>query len=132
VHALCFALLLAFAGVTVSCYRQPEIPRDRPLSCSSSDPGDCPPGFSCLENRICAPEECELAEDCPIGLVCGRNGCALPGSIDGSDGSAEVGGDAGSDAASNLDGPAGPDAPATPDVPFSPDAPASLDLGGGS
>jgi hypothetical protein len=87
---LAVAFLLAGAG---SCYRQPEIPRDKPLSCTSDDPAECPVGFICLENRICAPEECELAEDCPAGLVCGRNGCGLPGTVDaGSDAATGVGG----------------------------------------
>jgi hypothetical protein len=83
VHVLASSLLLALLAVTPSCYQRPLIPRDQPLSCGSSDPAECPSGFACVENRICAPEECELAEDCPLGLVCGRTGCAMPGALDG-------------------------------------------------
>jgi hypothetical protein len=68
------ALLTSWA-----CYRQPEIPRDRPLACASEDPEECPSGFVCVQNRVCAPEECETDEACPAGLVCGRMGCLPPG-----------------------------------------------------
>jgi hypothetical protein len=93
VHALRIwfvsALGAGLLAVSGSCYQQPEIPRDRPLSCSSDDPAECPSGFVCIEKRICAPEDCETDEDCPLGLACGRMGCALPGIADGG---ADVGG----------------------------------------
>ena len=83
-------LLVSSLLITWACYRQPEIPRDRPLSCTSSDPEECPTGFVCVENRICAPAECEASEDCPVGLVCARETCLPPGAVPDGGGDAEA------------------------------------------
>jgi hypothetical protein len=69
--------------MAAGCYQQPKIPPDKPLSCTANEPGQCPTGFACIDKRICAPQSCELTEDCPDGLVCGRSGCVLPGAGDG-------------------------------------------------
>ncbi len=114
--------------MVVGCYQQPEIPRDKPLSCTADEPGQCPVGFSCIDKRICASQTCLLAEDCPDGLVCGRNGCALPGA-----------GDGGIDGGTLGVPPGLPDGGVFPPVPPVPPAPdvrqdagVVIDLGGGA
>jgi hypothetical protein len=72
-----FALLLVVAG----CYDQPEIPRDKPLSCTSPDESECPTGFVCVANRVCAPRQCMTEADCPVGLVCARSACVVPAPV---------------------------------------------------
>ena len=108
-HALLPSLLLGLLVAASSCYQSPKIPRDQPLSCSSNAPVECPIGFRCVDDRFCAPEECLVEEDCPLGLLCGRNGCVLPGALDGG----------GADGGATF-----PDAPA--------DAGMTPDVGGGS
>ena len=75
-----------------SCYEQPRIPRDKPLTCQSADAGECPEGFQCVPGPqgggICALEQCIAVTDCPVGLVCSdRLGCVPPGAA--SDGGAD-------------------------------------------
>ncbi len=92
-YVLRSALLLCLLA---GCYKQPAIPRDRPLSCASDDPAECPDGFVCVDDRICAPQECEMNEECPQDLVCGgRAGCVTPGSLSEADGGSDAGSDLG-------------------------------------
>jgi hypothetical protein len=82
-------IVLSLAWVLVAaagCYQQPEIPRDRPLACASSDEGECPAGFVCVAGRVCAPRQCAADPDCPVGLVCSRSACGLPGTAAGDGG----------------------------------------------
>jgi hypothetical protein len=133
----CRPLLASVVAVCASvgaCYQQPEIPRDKPLACASDEPGECPAGFSCIANRICAPQACMLSEDCPEGLVCGRDGCGLPGADGGADGAVPLGLLDGGPLPVPLDAsvPQVPDA-AIPQPPnLRPDAPVAGDVGGGA
>jgi hypothetical protein len=123
--------VVVFPALLLACYEQPPIPRDKPLSCSSNAPGECPAGFSCIDNRICASQICELTEDCPEGLVCGRNGCGLPGSGDGgSDGAGPLGLPPDAGFVSDAGLPPGVGDAGAP-VPTA-DAASAVDLGGGS
>jgi len=71
-----WALALAFGA---SCYSQPGIPRDKPLTCSSGDASnECPVGFVCVADTVCAPRTCRVNEDCPPSLVCNlQRGCVV-------------------------------------------------------
>jgi hypothetical protein len=128
------ARVILFVSFLAGCYQPPEIPRDMPLSCSSNDPAECPAGYVCIGNRICAPDSCQSDEDCPVGLACTRMGCLPPGADagPGTDGVVRA------DAAAIDDAPAGPDglvrvdAAAGPDTVVGADAPAGADAGGGS
>jgi hypothetical protein len=92
VHTARVSVLLGVLifSAALACYQQPEIPRNKPLACAAPDPAECPAGYVCIANRICAPESCRDEEDCPIGLVCTRTGCLPPG---GGDGGIDAGGD---------------------------------------
>ena len=103
--------------VVLGCYQQPKIPTDKPLPCESDQPGECPTGFTCIDHRVCAPQTCVLSNECPEGLVCGRNGCGLPGA------------DGGLDGASSTEPP---DAEASPTPDLDGGVGAVLDVGGGS
>jgi hypothetical protein len=101
----------------VSCYQQPAIPRDKPLTCTGNedDPDDCPAGFRCVGERagerVCANLTCTRDQECPVGLVCNeRTGCDLPESIGGADGGA-------GDARDGGDGPVVSDTPSALDAP---------------
>jgi hypothetical protein len=71
--------LLALVG----CYEQPTVPRDKPLSCASADEAECPTGYVCIANRVCAPRMCASDLECPAGLACARGACALVATGDG-------------------------------------------------
>ena len=88
-------LSILAVGAAAACYQPPRIPRDKPLTCSSADPAECPTGFVCIANKVCAPDSCEDEEDCPDGLVCTRMGCLPPG-VDA--GGADAGGGSPADA----------------------------------
>jgi hypothetical protein len=80
--AIVLTLALGFAG----CYDQPTVPRDKPLACKSNDEGECPTGYSCIANRVCALRLCGSDLDCPLGLACLGNSCGLPVTDGGGDG----------------------------------------------
>jgi hypothetical protein len=105
VVSIVWGALLALGG----CYNQPEIPRERPLRCSSNAPGECPTGFLCVGNRICAPTNCRVDTDCPEGLTCGaRVGCVPLANVTGRlDGGASDGASAGATADGGLDASGG-------------------------
>jgi hypothetical protein len=67
--------------VTAGCYQQPLIPRDRPLACTSDDESECPTGYRCVDNRVCAPRQCIEQVDCPVGLACVRSVCVPIGAL---------------------------------------------------
>jgi hypothetical protein len=69
---LALALLIGIGG----CYDQPTVPRDKPLSCASTADDECPTGYACIANRVCALKICASDLDCPVGLVCPRGSCA--------------------------------------------------------
>jgi hypothetical protein len=72
-------LVVSALGSLLGCYQQPVIPPDKPLSCAGTDAaGECPKGFACIGNRLCAPISCEDNSSCPAGLVCTGRGCLLP------------------------------------------------------
>jgi hypothetical protein len=76
---LCSLLVASALGSLLGCYEQPVIPPDKPLSCGGTDAaGECPKGFTCIGNRVCAPMSCEDNSSCPAGLVCTGRGCLLP------------------------------------------------------
>jgi hypothetical protein len=106
-----FPLLVLVAG----CYDQPPISRDKPLTCSENKPSECPTGFACVGDRICAPRSCNpMTNPCPVGLVCAGSRCVFP------DGGVPEGGLAGSDAGGSGDGGSVVDVafdfPAVPDL----------------
>jgi hypothetical protein len=76
------SLFISALALLPACYQQPVIPPDKPLSCTNADAGECPAGFNCVLNRICARRTCANDTDCPAGLSCTGRGC-LPASIDG-------------------------------------------------
>jgi hypothetical protein len=78
-----FALLLVLG--LASCYDQPTVPRDKPLSCSSGDDGECPTGYACIANRVCGLRLCASDLDCPVGLACVHTSCGLPVTDGGAD-----------------------------------------------
>jgi hypothetical protein len=64
----------------LACYEQPTLSPQRPLRClSSQGVRECPNGFACIADRVCAPVFCERNEDCPSGLSCTGRGCVLLG-----------------------------------------------------
>jgi hypothetical protein len=73
-------LVVSALGSLLGCYEQPVIPPDKPLSCNNADAdGECPAGFACIGNRVCAPMSCGTdASPCPAGLICTNRGCILP------------------------------------------------------
>ena len=111
-----FVIGLAIAGG--GCYQQPEISREKPLGCTSSDAsGECPRGFACFGDRVCIPTSCTVKDDrCPVGFACTENRCR-PMTGDGG-----AGADRGADVVTEppLDGPdagvAPIDAASTPDT----------------
>jgi hypothetical protein len=80
--SLALLLLLGLVG----CYDQPTVPRDKPLSCASTDDGECPTGYACIANRVCALRLCVSDLDCPLGLACVHTSCGLPVTDAGDDG----------------------------------------------
>jgi hypothetical protein len=81
-------VLVALALLT-GCYQQPPISPQRPLRCTSSTEKDqCPKGYVCVADRVCAPTSCSKNEDCPDGLTCSSRGCVPPpdgGTADGAE-----------------------------------------------
>jgi hypothetical protein len=78
------------ATLFLACYQQPELSPQRPLRCTSSQAkGECPKGFACIADRVCAPTSCESNADCPQGLACTSRGCVVP--PDGGEGDAAGG-----------------------------------------
>jgi hypothetical protein len=70
--------LLLSVLLFTACYQQPAVLPARPLLCASSQAaGECPKGFACIADRVCAPVICERNEDCPATLVCTSRGCLL-------------------------------------------------------
>ena len=96
-----FALLLLLG--LVGCYDQPTVPRDKPLSCASTDDGECPTGYACIANRVCALRLCVSDLDCPVGLACVHTSCGLPVTDAGADGIIGVAPGAGSESPDALD-----------------------------
>ena len=47
-------LSILAVGAAAACYQPPRIPRNKPLTCSSADPAECPTGFVCIAN-VSAP-----------------------------------------------------------------------------
>ena len=71
------------ACLLVACYQVPTVPVDKPLACTPSQP-QCPAGYGCVGERVCAPKACVTDSDCPTGagLVCeGSRGCNLPSKV---------------------------------------------------
>jgi hypothetical protein len=69
------------------CYEQPVLSPQRPLSCtSSSAENECPKGYHCVLDRVCAADSCDTNAECPAGLICTSRGCAVApdgGQVDG-------------------------------------------------
>jgi hypothetical protein len=106
------------ALVFSACYQQPALSPQRPLGCTSSEAkGECPKGYSCIANQVCAPDSCKRNEDCPAGLACTNRGCVIPPDGGGNDGSRiQIPPEAGVDAdVTAADAAAFPDAPALAD-----------------
>ena len=111
------SIVLAVAALLAGCYQQPVLSATRPLRCFNSDAsGECPAGYQCVANQICALKSCASREDCPAGLVCSSSrGCVIPpdGGADGASiqiPSGRDGGDGGGDDAFDAPAPATLDA----------------------
>jgi hypothetical protein len=83
-----FSVCVTAVALLVSgCYQQPLISPQRPLRCASSmGKEECPKGYACVADRVCAATSCSQNEDCPMGLTCSSRGCVLPPDGGGGDG----------------------------------------------
>jgi hypothetical protein len=122
------SLLLLSTAALAGCYQQPEVPRDKPLRCTSADEAECPSGFRCIASGVCALINCQTDNDCTQGLICtDQTGCDLPDVDGGSAGRTDAGAQGGL-----LPGGADALTNPTPDAPKGTGIPPILDAGGGS
>jgi hypothetical protein len=74
--AALFGLCSGAGGL--ACYDSPPASPAHPIPCNPALAPDkaCPVGYACVAN-VCVTKTCRDVNDCPVGFVCGRAGCAL-------------------------------------------------------